>query len=78
MLNITLLLALVEQYTINLIGSYVNVVLRMQDNTITGTPAFLPFPLYLLCYVLTFYYPTFLLKHGDLCELNSNGFPERL
>ena len=35
-------------------------------------------PLYLLCYVLTFYYPTFLLKHGDLCELNSNGFPERL
>ena len=45
MLNITLPLALVEQYTINLIGSYVNVVLRMQDNTITGTPAFLPFPL---------------------------------
>ena len=76
MFNITLLLALVEQYTINLIGSYVNIVLRMQDTTIIGIPANLLYPLYLLCYVLTFHYLNFLLKHGDLCELNTSGFPQ--
>lgn len=78
MLNITLLLALVEQYTINLIGSYVNVVLRMQDNTITGTPAFLPFPIIPPVLRIDFLLPYLFIKAWRSLRVKFKWFPGKV
>ena len=78
MLNITLLLALVQQYKINLIGTYVNVVLRMLDNKIIGTPAFLPFPLIPPVLCIDFLLPYLFIKARRSLRVKFKWFPGKV
>ena len=78
MLNITLLLALVQQYKINLIGTYANVVLRMLDNKIIGTPAFLPFPLIPPVLCIDFLLPYLFIKARRSLRVKFKWFPGKV